>query len=232
MLAQMRNFVKLLRYFLVFFGAALCGAAGAAGQSDEAAAAADELQLAAEVVALQKYLDDTASMTARFDSVLLDTQMRESGASTGTVYIKRPGKFRWEYQTPSPSIVLADGERLWSYDEELEQAIVRRLADYRGANPTLLLGGDADVTESFSLVKSYQTPEVRWLELAPKDNTSDFVKVRLGFRDDVIYLMELFDRLEQITRIRFSDVETNLVLADTLFEFVPPDNVDVVGAAD
>ena len=45
--------------------------------------------------------------------------------------------------------------------------------------------------------------------------------------------MELFDRLElQITRIRFSDVETNLVLADTLFEFVPlPDNVDVVGAA-
>lgn len=206
--------------------------AGGAAQNAAVEATDGEPTLAAEAAELQAYLDKTTSMTASFDSVLLDARMRESGASTGTVFIKRPGKFRWEYQTPSPSIVLADGERLWSYDEELEQAIVRRLSDYRGANPTLLLGGDADVTESFQLVKTYQTPEVRWLELMPKDTTSDFVKVRLGFRNDVIYLMELFDRLEQITRIKFSDVKTNVAVADTLFEFVPPDNVDVVGSTD
>ena len=183
---------------------------------------------------LQAYLDRTASLSANFVSVLLNAKRETVATSEGEVFIKRPGKFRWEYRAPSPSIVLADGVYLWSYDEELEQAVKRKMSDYRGANPTMLLGGDANVSESFVVEGSYVSAdsehgEVSWLELIPRDSSSDFVKVRLGFREQVIYLMELSDRLEQTTRIEFSGVQTNLDLKDQMFVFVPPANVDLIG---
>ncbi|NNF16832.1 MAG: hypothetical protein HKN70_08785, partial [Gammaproteobacteria bacterium] len=63
----------------------LLSVAVGAAQDDVVETTTPEPTLAAEAADLQAYLDKTKSMTASFDSVLLDAQMRESGASTGTV---------------------------------------------------------------------------------------------------------------------------------------------------
>ncbi len=178
---------------------------------------------------LQDYLDTTLSLRANFRSVLLDERRVPVAESSGVVMVKRPQRFRWEYRQPSPSLILADGERLWSYDAELEQAVVRNLADMEGANPTNLLGGDSRIDEDFDVLGAYRSDTVEWIELRPRGQ-SDFTRVRLGFAAGKIELMELHDQLGQVTQIALSEFEANPDLADGLFQFEPPPGTDVVGA--
>ncbi|MEM7082687.1 MAG: outer membrane lipoprotein chaperone LolA [Pseudomonadota bacterium] len=179
---------------------------------------------------LKRYMDDTKSLTARFSSVLLDDTGRQTAASNGTVAIKVPGRFRWQYDSPDPSLLLADGVDLWHFDEVLEQVNVSSLADYRGANPSLLLGGDSSkLAEGFKVVGSHKTEGDQWIVLETRDRNSDFVTVRIRFTDERISLMELIDRVDQTSRIAFSEVDVNADVADTLFEFTVPDGASLIG---
>lgn len=185
--------------------------------------------IAAARKTLQGYLDATTSLRANFRSVLLDERRIPVAESSGVVMVKRPHRFRWEYQEPNPSLILADGERLWSYDAELEQAVVRNLADMEGANPSNLLGGDTRVDEDFDVLGSYRSDTIEWVELRPRGQ-SDFTRVRLGFAGGKIELMELHDQLGQVTQIALTELEANADLDDSLFRFEPPPGTDIVGA--
>lgn len=197
--------------------------------SDNQAVTLDEPTKAA-VAKLQAYLKQTESMTADFSSVLLDPQGEPSGErSTGKLMIKRPGRFRWEYESPYPSLMLADGVNLWTYDEDLDEAIVRQLADYEAASPMLLLSGEVSIDESFNVLGSHVVEGAQWLVLAPLEKEADFVTVRLKLEDDKIQLMELVDKLDATSRIVFNDVAINPVVEDALFKFVLPEGANLVG---
>ncbi len=178
---------------------------------------------------LQAYLDAIDSLRADFRSVLLDERKIPVAESSGVLMIKRPHRFRWEYREPSPSLILADGEKLWSYDADLEQAVVRRMDEIEGANPSSLLSSDARLEEDFDVLGAYHSGDVEWVDLRPQGQ-SDFTRVRLGFDDGVISLMELHDQLGQITQIALSGVDDTPDLDDGLFRFEPPPGTDIVGA--
>ncbi|MFK8031960.1 MAG: outer membrane lipoprotein chaperone LolA [Gammaproteobacteria bacterium] len=198
----------------------------AAPLADEALSPESEEALAK----LKKYMDGTKSLTAEFTSILLDDSGRKSDTSNGTVAFKVPGKFRWQYENPDPSVLLADGVDLWHFDEVLEQVIVSSLDDYRGANPSLLLGGDSDkITEGFKVVGSHKTEGDQWIVLETRDRNSDFVTVRIKFKEDTIELMELVDRVDQTSRILFSDVTLNADIDDALFTFEVPEGASLNG---
>ena len=55
--------------------------------------------------------------------------------------------------------------------------------------------------------------------------------MRIGFEDGRLSLMELIDTLDQRTRISFIDLEENIPVADSIFEFVPPEGVDIIDQA-
>ncbi len=187
-------------------------------------------QSAKALARLQRYMDQTKSLTASFSSVLLDDTGRQTDSSNGTLAFKVPGKFRWQYENPDPSLLLADGVDLWHFDEILEQVNVSSLGDYRGANPSLLLGGDsAKITEGFEVIGSHITEGDQWIVLKTRDRNSDFTTVRIKFSDDAIELMELIDRVDQTSRISFSDVTRNPEIDDALFEFEVPKGASLIG---
>lgn len=216
------------------FAVAVLGLACLVARADDPALARPDAptpeNVAAARATLTDYLARTESMRAQFRSVLLDEARAPLAESAGEVAIKRPHRFRWEYVSPAPSLILADGEKLWSFDAELEQAVVRNMADLDGANPSHLLGGDGNVDDDFDIVGLYQVGEIAWVELVPKRAASDFTKVRLGFSKGDIVLMELGDQLGQTTQIQFTDIEVNAPLADAMFVFEPPPGTDIVGA--
>lgn len=212
------------------FSIAVMLMAGALAVNAQDSAAPEEANRAAARERLESYLEATQTLRARFRSVLLDERRSTLAESAGQVALKRPGRFRWEYTVPSPSLLIADGESLWSFDPELEQAVVRRMDDMDGANPTQLLGGDADLERDFDVVGAYRAAGVDWVEVTPRAIASDFDTIRLGFVDGTVTMMELGDKLGQVTQILFEDVEINTPLADAQFEFVPPPGTDIVGA--
>jgi outer membrane lipoprotein-sorting protein len=53
--------------------------------------------------------------------------------------------------------------------------------------------------------------------------------MELGFIDDTLNRMVFFDNLEQTTLVEFRDVAVNGQIDPARFEFLVPDDVDVVG---
>ncbi len=178
---------------------------------------------------LTEFLTSVETMSARFSQTLLDDDLAVVEVSAGDFAISRPGRFRWDYTEPYEQLILSDGDRLWIYDAELEQASVRTVDAVLATTPAMLLSGDTDISAGYEIVDRGLEDDVMWAELTPRTDEAEFVRLRLGFMDGEIRVMELFDRLGQTTRVEFFDVVRNPVLGDELFNFSPPDGVDVIG---
>jgi len=212
---------RLLVLFIVALGLSAGAPAGAqAPVSDDATQAAHDRLVA--------YLDATKTLTASFRSVQLDENRDAYAQLSGRVEIKRPGRFRWEYEQPEPELLVANGETLWHYTPDLEQVVVREIGQLSAANPAQLLVGDVALDDEFDVVGASRLDNMDWGEIKPRKGESDFGSVRLGFVDGSLSMMEMGDKLDQITQFVFTDVVTNEALADTRFEFSPPPGTEVV----
>lgn len=180
---------------------------------------------------VDRYLSRLTTLRAGFEQEVLDATGAVREQASGTLAIAKPGRFRWDYREPSEQLLVSDGRTLWLYDAELEQVTVRKADQALSATPASLLSGQGKASESFEVADAGRAEGVEWALLTPRLGDTDFREVRLGFRDGGLERMELVDRLGQTTRIRFTKVEINPVLADGLFDFRPPPGVDVVGSA-
>ncbi len=178
--------------------------------------------------ALRGFLTDVASMTAGFEQKLYDPSGHSMQESRGRFYIRRPGKFRWEYDDPE-QLVVSDGSRLWMYDYDLEQVTVRKVDDSLGGTPAMLLSGQGRIDESFDIGAAYEEEGLEWIELLPLGDSPEFKALRVGMNETTVVALEIRDSLDQVTRIDFHDLELGPELPDSLFQFAPPEGVDVIG---
>ncbi|HEU5397667.1 MAG TPA: outer membrane lipoprotein chaperone LolA [Gammaproteobacteria bacterium] len=181
------------------------------------------------ITRMHTFLEDVHSLKADFTQVVLDSNLKQVKQSTGTLSIKRPDRFRWDYAKPNPEVIVADGKRLWLYDVELQQVTVKPLNDTLAASPAVLLSGSNDVEKSFSVEDLGEKDGLEWVNLVPKVKDTDFENVRLGFKGDDVAVMELRDNLGNLTRISFSKLQRNVAVADDTFKFTPPKGADVIG---
>jgi len=130
---------------------------------------------------------------------------------------------------PYEQILVADGLNVWNYDVDLAQVTVRPQAEVLSNTPANLLGGSDRALEDFDYVGSLEDRGTIWVELRPKDAGHGFGKIELGFSDGVLTRMIFDDTLEQTTLIALLDVTTNEPVAEGLFDFQLPDDVDLVG---
>ncbi|EQD74169.1 Outer membrane lipoprotein carrier protein LolA [mine drainage metagenome] len=71
---------------------------------------------------LHAFLRDTRRGEAQFEQRNLKGQGDTGGTvSRGVFLFSRPGKFRWEYRSPYPQTLVADGQTLWIWDPDLQQ---------------------------------------------------------------------------------------------------------------
>lgn len=175
------------------------------------------------------FFNEVQTYSARFQQVVLDEGFNPIEESSGTVTIKRPGRFRWDYEPPSEHRIISDGEKVWTYDIELEQVTVRSLREAVGKTPAGLLAGGADIEEEFEVTDLGEVNgPLYWVRMVPKSEDVGFDDIRIGFEDGSLRVMELVDGLGQTTRITMTDGVENQPIDDARFEFVPPEGVDVI----
>lgn len=177
---------------------------------------------------LRRFFNEVRSYTARFQQVSLDEAQKPLQESTGRLWLERPNKFRWNYDKPRQQIV-GDGERIWVYDEELEQISVRPMATGLADTPALLLAGKGRIDDAFVIKPQAEEAGVAWAELIPKHKDSGVERLRLGFEQGKLRIIEMLDGLGHTTRYTLRNVEENVKIDPARFEFVPPKGVDVVG---
>ena len=178
---------------------------------------------------VDKFVNDVQTMSGRFEQQLVDADNIVVDRSSGTLEIKKPGRFRWTYLEPYEQILVADGLNVWSYDVDLEQVTVKPQAEVLASTPALLLGGSQNVLDDFEYIGSYTDRDTAWVRLQPKSDDNGFTRVELGFDGERLDRMIFSDNLGQTTLIALFDVRLNDPIDDQRFTFSPPDNVDVVG---
>ncbi|MDH5728971.1 MAG: outer membrane lipoprotein chaperone LolA, partial [Gammaproteobacteria bacterium] len=75
----------------------------------------------------EAYFDQLTSLQARFEQKVENSQLGGQDYRQGVLYIKKPGRFRWDYEAPYEQQITSDGKKIWIYDKDLEQVTVRLL---------------------------------------------------------------------------------------------------------
>jgi outer membrane lipoprotein carrier protein len=123
---------------------------------------------------------------------------------------------------------VADGDRIWLHDIELEQVSHRSQKALAGT-PAQVLSDQAPITEHFQVNDLGEVDGLNWVELLPKGKESQFASLRLALINNSLQRIEMIDNFGQTTRFVFDNLQRNPSLEASLFTFKPPPLIDMIG---
>ncbi len=170
-----------------------------------------------------------AEFTQSLHSLALAAPQRESG----TLYVHRPSRMRWEYREPEHKLAVVDGERTWLYIPAEGQVFVGSLAALgHGGALGLLLGDAMDLRRDFLVevaVDGDGKPLADTLSLVPRQPSEEFERIELTLaNNDLPQRIVVHGAAGDVMEYRLRRVRTGMALEDALFEFQPPEGVEVV----
>ena len=183
-----------------------------------------------ETDALQKFVDKIDTLSASFQQAQMDEKGVVLSASSGRLWLSRPGKFRWSYEKPYVQLMVCDGKKLWQHDPDLSQAMVRPAGASLQGTPAQLLTDRAALDSHFRVEGAGSEDGAQRVRLLPKAADSDFKSIELWLKDGVPSKMRFHDPLGGMSEVEFGDVRTNLKLDAGLFRFEPPKGTEVISA--
>ena len=154
---------------------------------------------------------------------------------TGSLWLKKPGKMRWEYRSPKEKLFLSDGKDAWFYlpdDRQVRRTSVKKLDDLR--SPLAFLLGKTRLEKeleglSFAPDVAPRTPGNTVLRGVPKAMADRIREVILEITsDNRIARIQFEGADESVTEYRFSQQKENRPIADQRFRFAPPPGVEVI----
>ena len=190
------------------------GAAAASAQADA-------------VDTLREFVRDVKSGSAQFTQTVTSPDGAKKKTSSGDFQFARPNRFRFAYTKPFEQVIVADGQKVWIYDADLNQVSSRKLSAAIGATPAALLAG-GNLEKDFELSPLPAAEGLEWAAAKPKAKDSAFDSLKVGFRGKELAAVEIVDSFGQRSLLQFSGFQPNVTLAPERFRFVPPPGADVV----
>jgi outer membrane lipoprotein carrier protein len=169
--------------------------------------------------------DLVARFTQSYRSGLLGRELVERGV----LYIKRPGRMRWEYQEPEKKLFVSDGETFYFYVPEDHQVIVQEQDEQRSL-AARLLSGHGGLLEEFeaSLDEPLEEGVLR-VRLVPRHADAELERAFVDVEPTGVVRSILLEDLQgNRTLFRFEDIRENTGLPDRLFRFEIPSGVEVI----
>jgi outer membrane lipoprotein carrier protein len=232
----MRIATPLLVGALALLAALPARAGGGPGPEPAAAGEAEaDPCLRTAVDAIQRRYASIRDLRASFTQISRSVALGMGASSVGTkakgtVVFAKPGKMRWSYQEPEPSLVVSDGETLWLYDPAHREA--QRLGvggGYLSGAAIQFLLGQGDIFRDFRVRAESCSPAAAELELIPRRAASyERLRIRVDSPTGEILETTVVDLLGNVTEVAFSDIRVNLDPAPGLFRFEPPAGVRVI----
>ena len=202
--------------------------------------------LAAPAPALAQTLDEVVAgveatygrindLKAEFTQVSHNKSLGQDIKAEGTVSLKKGGKLRWDYKSPSPQQIVSDGVNFWVYTPELNQVNKGEAPKALAGPAGSFLAGLGKLRDEFSV--RFLNPAAKVdgagrpvLDLTPKNPTPLLTRLVLTVdpKDYIVRQAVLYDQLANTVTMTFTKVVPNSGLPDSLFTFVPPKGAAVV----
>ena len=155
--------------------------------------------------------------------------------ASGKLYIKYPGKMRWEYEKPDRQIFITDGEKLWVYRPDDNQVQIGKAPSFfKSGKGASFLSDISLIRQQFDIsLKKGEGDEndaFYYLKLIPREKTLDISEILLmvskqNFNAVQIISVDLYGDQNRIDLLNFA---FGVNLDDSLFSFKIPEGVDVL----
>jgi len=180
---------------------------------------------------LQRHYRDTNSFSAKFSEEIAPVGAPKRNRR-GTVLFRKPGRMRWEFESPEKQTIVSDGETLYSYDPDLNQVVETPLKQaLKSSSATSFLLGIGNINRDFKAAFATPAAPTGLIDLILDARTGGYIiEVGLDPKSYNLMRLTLTDQLGDVTKIDFSDVHDNVELPDSIFAFKVPPGADVVMA--
>jgi outer membrane lipoprotein carrier protein len=220
-----------MRFAIVLVLALSLAAPGTtASASMSTAPAADVHALAAAVDAHYNHL---RSLVAEFTEVYRGSGMERT--ESGTLWLKKPGKMRWEYRSPREKLFVSDGKDAWFYvpaDKQARKTAAKKLEDVR--SPLAFLLGKTKLErelQGLSLAPDVEPLSAGNLVLrgVPQAMADRVSEILLEITPDHRIVRIVVQEVDgAATEYRFAGMKEDVAIGDGRFEFRPPAGTETV----
>ncbi|WP_298640700.1 outer-membrane lipoprotein carrier protein LolA [uncultured Cardiobacterium sp.] len=186
--------------------------------------------------ALDTFMKGTKDLQANFTQTVYNKRGEET--SKGQMWVAKPGKFYWDYQSPNPQKIISNGTKVYHYDIDLEQISIRGRDELVGDVAVELLNGDDNISRNYNIdrvVKNLTPPRLqKWVgngvtyRLKPKTRQEEYDALWVILDGNSISAV-MIDGGSSQTILNFTNMKRNVGIPASQFEFTPPKGVDVVG---
>lgn len=183
-----------------------------------------------------RYFDATKDLQGSFIQTVYTQHGTEK--SHGKMWISKPSKFYWDYQGANQQKIISNGTKVWQYDVDLEQISVRNRDELVGGVAMDILSGTKQLQALFavSLVDKTQVPSMfqalnydQAYRLTPLSEQDGYDAVWLVMKNHQLSALGIDAGRGQQTVIEFTQLQRNVGIPDSKFNFIPPAGVDVIG---
>ena len=169
------------------------------------------------------------SLTLSF-SEIYEGGRRPAQAESGVLYLRKPGRMRWEYSSPPGKIFLSDGKEVFMYspeDHRAERSKLKESEDMRA--PLAFLLGKLDFAKEFRSLSVRNEGADTWIVAEPKSENLAYTKVEFqALPSGEIRRVRVTGQDRSVLSFTFSGEQLNAPVSPNLFVFHPPPGVQVV----
>jgi outer membrane lipoprotein carrier protein len=176
---------------------------------------------------LREFAREVKSGKASFTQTVTSPDGAKKKTASGQFEFLRPNRFRFSYAKPYEQLIVADGQKVWLHDLDLNQVTVRAMSQAIGATPAALLAGTA-LEKDFELKAQGLRDGLDWVQATPRVKDNSVQVMRVGFRGKDLAAMEFVDAFGQKSLLQFSNVQANAQVPADDFRFSPPKGADVI----
>jgi outer membrane lipoprotein carrier protein len=180
----------------------------------------------------QKY-NATTTLEVHFTQTAYNKALNQTQTAEGTVYIKKPGMMRWDYDPPEEQSFVINDNTFWWYTPQSRQVVKKKVETAFDSHlPLAFISGMGRLAQDFNITfASGQQPEGLYaLELVPKKPQVNLKKMVLKVDDKQFDIQQviMYDFYENVTTINFTQHKINTPIATERFQFEVPLGVRVV----
>ena len=180
------------------------------------------------IVKLDQLLSNIDTITAEINQLIVESDGGILEESQIIMHIKRPEGFYWETVTPFPELLVTNGKRLWNYQPDLEQVVIEDWNPDQSALAAQLLYGKTENLEEDYYIVAIDAEQSQTFELKPKSPDNLYELITISFINSSLELIYIENSSGERTAWQFTSSDINPPLGEDLFEFIPPDGIEII----
>lgn len=183
---------------------------------------------------IQEQYAEVNSFETDFSQKLTNAASGESEQREGTICYLKPEKIFWHTTSPEEELLISNENVVWDYFPQ-DGVAYKYSFQERFDSKTMLefISGEVNLKQDFKIENQGQDPDFSdWIkvELVPKDPEPSLVKAHIWLEPkshliQQVLLVDFFGNKNQLT---FEDTDFNVDLEESLFEFAPPEGVEIM----